>query len=67
MRFVTGMFLAILFTDLSASMMHVGFSDGFEPPQGIRRMIDTLDNNARSAVCRTVEGTQRHHATSQAA
>jgi hypothetical protein len=43
----TSIFLAILFIDVVGSISPVPCTDGREPPAGVRRMLETLENKKR--------------------
>lgn len=51
----TSIFLAILFIDVVGSISPVPCSDGREPPAGVRRMLETLENKKRGATASAQE------------
>jgi hypothetical protein len=46
-RFVTSLFLAALLVDIASAAISPTHGDGHEPPHGIRRMIETLENKKK--------------------
>lgn len=51
-RFVTSLFLAVLLADIASAVSSTPQGDAHEPPQGVRRMIETLDKkDKRDPLC----------------
>lgn len=45
-KLITSIFLAVLLVDLASAATTASRSDLPEPPHGVRRMIETLENKA---------------------
>ena len=58
-RFVTSMFLALILIDMAASTKPVANAGDHEPPTGLRRMIETLENKNVGAYQCALEGLER--------
>jgi hypothetical protein len=62
-RFVTSVFLALILVDIAAATGVPTGTEMPEPPQGMRRMIETLERKNTGTYHCTLEGRGRRQAT----
>jgi len=55
----TSIFLAILFIDVVGSISPIPCTDGRDPPAGVRRMLETLENKKRGGAVSALEQSNR--------